>query len=620
MAGDKTATYTVKIDVESNAPREGDSLATLQSRITKLQDAVKHYTATNRLLRGSSDEVKTAKKNLTDQTNRLKDAISQNANALVKQGGVFRRTRDDANDTDSSFKQFFATIVAGVASGELLVDAFKSITEFAGRMLGKVVDLGTEFAKFTIEAAGAKRENLLLAEALTGSAEGAKNFEDHNRALANSIPTSVDEIRKLHTELFQAFQGSFVSGQGVVNALNAIGQTASAVGPKAAGIIQNIFERGKNTGRLGIASTGLRDAAGRVADELQGTGINRDDVATQLAKRLGIGIDKARLQLATGRVKIDDGIAAIRSAVEARFGEINTKRLDSLDVQITKLKDNLKNIAATFKIDTLIATLITLTDLFRGDTIEVQALKEIFKDLGHIVDNVAAAFGIKLAGGADATKTVVDKLLGSLLTVSDKIVDITGDLGIYIQLLKDIYGATLGPVINLISSLLSVGLDVAKGFTEIGVAIVDGIFNGFTGTFDKLKNAVKNMATEIKDDFKALLGIHSPSAVFEEYGRMTSSGFEKGVAGGVPRVNDTVGKLGAPAIGVGNGGTSLAGGGSTINGVTVNVHAAFPNAKDGREVAASLTSPSFRAQLTKAVEEMLLGAAVPTQTPAAGVT
>jgi hypothetical protein len=61
---------------------------------------------------------------------------------------------------------------------------------------------------------------------------------------------------------------------------------------------------------------------------------------------------------------------------------------------------------------------------------------------------------------------------------------------------------------------------------------------------------------------------------------------------------------------------SFRGGGAGMGGaLTVQVTAVFPNVKNGKEVAQTLTGPSFMAQLTKAFEDFNKTSGIPSQTP-----
>lgn len=64
---------------------------------------------------------------------------------------------------------------------------------------------------------------------------------------------------------------------------------------------------------------------------------------------------------------------------------------------------------------------------------------------------------------------------------------------------------------------------------SIGKSIVDGIWGGITGKWEELKTNLGNFATSIGDKVKEVLGIHSPSTVFEGFGNFLTQGLANGL-------------------------------------------------------------------------------------------
>lgn len=108
------------------------------------------------------------------------------------------------------------------------------------------------------------------------------------------------------------------------------------------------------------------------------------------------------------------------------------------------------------------------------------------------------------------------------------------------------------------------GIELPTKFSDAGKAIIDGIVNGLTANFGRVKDAITNIADSTVGWLKEKLGIHSPSRVFAELGGFTIQGFEDGLRGGEEGPIDAVGglakKLVSIAGGVAIGGTAIAGG------------------------------------------------------------
>lgn len=84
---------------------------------------------------------------------------------------------------------------------------------------------------------------------------------------------------------------------------------------------------------------------------------------------------------------------------------------------------------------------------------------------------------------------------------------------------------------------------------DIGGDIIQGIIDGITGGIGALKEAVRNAAQSALDAAKRLLGIASPSTVFEQQiGAQMTAGMVRGLLGGLPALQLASGALGASAV------------------------------------------------------------------------
>lgn len=92
-----------------------------------------------------------------------------------------------------------------------------------------------------------------------------------------------------------------------------------------------------------------------------------------------------------------------------------------------------------------------------------------------------------------------------------------------------------------------VEITITTGFAKAlswGKNIVQGIINGITGKIAAAKTAAGNLASGISNTIKNMLGIHSPSEVTQEFGRMVAKGFGLGIREGtsdaVQKANEMV--------------------------------------------------------------------------------
>ena len=167
---------------------------------------------------------------------------------------------------------------------------------------------------------------------------------------------------------------------------NAVAEASAAMGSQAGSVFQSIIEGAKNTGRVSINPF-----------QLQGTGVGVQDIAAQLAKRMHVGINDALIALQQGRVKVNDAAAAIRDAVEARFGEVNAKM--KLGQPLENLKNRLASLGESIHIDAFLKSLESVESLLDKSSVA-----------GDVLRTMLEAASNALGGGGDAAATLKDWL------------------------------------------------------------------------------------------------------------------------------------------------------------------------------------------------------------------
>lgn len=97
------------------------------------------------------------------------------------------------------------------------------------------------------------------------------------------------------------------------------------------------------------------------------------------------------------------------------------------------------------------------------------------------------------------------------------------------QACKDIWPALLGFFQNIPGAVKGTLSGMGSLLYDVGKALIQGMINGVFAMKDALYNAAKSVATTAKNAITGILGIHSPSTVFHEYGKMTVLGFQQGL-------------------------------------------------------------------------------------------
>ncbi|MGP9466731.1 phage tail tape measure protein [Halomonas sp. TP35] len=91
-----------------------------------------------------------------------------------------------------------------------------------------------------------------------------------------------------------------------------------------------------------------------------------------------------------------------------------------------------------------------------------------------------------------------------------------------------------------ISALDMLGIEVPEGFRSLGGFIIDGLIGGLTAKLTALRDRITSMATSVMNWFKGVLGIHSPSRVFEGFGINIVEGMINGITGMAGALRDHV--------------------------------------------------------------------------------
>lgn len=631
MAGSSAqeAQFSIRLDDQVSDPAEeaAQSVDDLRNRILQGESAVKAMSTTLRRLKGSTDDVKKAKDQLKARINAEKDAVSKSQVALLNakdSTGRLAGAKRVLSGVVSSLKERFSGLVSGQKLSESGMGALKfaavglaaALVAVAAATAGGLVALG----KFIIEGANAARNVQLAREALTGSAEQAGALGSQVDALSRKLPTAKSELNELAASLIK----SGVQGQTLVDTFNAIGQASAALGDEAGNKLKALVDRGRIAQNFSIGAD--------IGEDLRGTGLQRDDVAKALAARMKVGVDQARLALAEGRVKLGDGAAALKDAVEKKFGGINLRKMLSLETIGQKIHERLASLTSGVNLEPLLKGFSELADLFDESTVAGAGLKQLVQVFG---ENIVGGFtkGLPLAkqffkglviGALQATIMFLQlrnsliktfggnetlKGLFSLQSALKAGQILAGTLVVGLAVIGAAVGAVvagLAAVGGVVQALTDLGLQFGEtirgiDWANLGASIVDGLLGGIKSGTTKLLSGAKSLAESVKSGFTSALGIHSPSKVFEGYGKNTVEGFQRGVDASAGGASSSINDLGdAPKGGGGRGGPR-----SVTVSMPITIQVSGPNA------AAQITDPNFLSQLTKALEQVLAGAGVP---------
>ena len=410
MADSGQATFSVNI--AGNAPDfskgAASALEALQKRATAAQDAIKSMSGTLRALRGTSDEVKAAKDKLKSAIDAEKSALSAATLEMVKHGTSLNEVKAKTKATGDVVKAVGGPVAELRAKVTALTDAFGGAGGSSTLLLGSIALLATgmaaltaafvagvsAIARFVVVSADAMRSLALTRQGIAGSAADSERMGDQIDRLRQKIPLTTEEFSKLYKGIRTTFDGTRVSGQGILDIVTTLGQTSAAMGDQAAAKVQAILERGKAFGRFQVNSGAFNAFSGGAGGlgELAGTGIKFESIVASFAARTNTTLDQARRTLTFGTKGAKEyaaALAAVRDASEAAFGKINPDKMLSLETQAKKFHDDLAGLTRGIDLTPFLQGLQRIERLFSMTSTSGYGLHAILKAMGLAVNDVA---------------------------------------------------------------------------------------------------------------------------------------------------------------------------------------------------------------------------------------
>lgn len=225
-------------------------------------------------------------------------------------------------------------------------------------------------------------------------------------------------------------------------------------------------------------------------------------------------------------------INKIKNAV-IDLGEIILPVLSTFAQWISKVADKFQGLSDNTKkvivvVGGLVAAIGPLLVFIGKVTLGLSALIKFFGPLG--AGATIAAGAIKVLGAAIAFLT---SPIGLVIAAAAALV------GVFVHLYKSNEDFRDG-IINIWNGIISFFKKIPDTMKNIGKLIIQGLTAGIAGGATGLINAVVVIANAITGTFRKLLGIRSPSALFEEYGKYIDEGLAAGIKNNKGTVIDQV--------------------------------------------------------------------------------
>jgi hypothetical protein len=615
------ARYPIKIDSNAaQAGREGAAgLEELRKAAQSSQTALKDMQTSLRSLKGDSDEVKSAKKQLTDQIKAENAALTKVSLEAMKAGSSLDKLAAETKKFNEEAKKGNAKKLADEekqvadASKQAEKDwaAFTSVIAIGVGILAAAAAGVGKLGGAIIGARNELRNQSIVREAFLGDAESAEHLGNQIDALIQKVPQSRAEMNDMAKEL--ALAG--VQGKALVDTLNATAQVSSLLGGSAGKQLASFVERGRLSGRFGLSP-----------QELQGTGLKFADVAKALATSTKTSVQEASQALLQGQVTLGQGAEALRIATETKFGKLNLAKTLDLDVLKTKLSDAGAALTKDVNLEPLQAAASDLLSVADTSTVAGKGLKEITTFLGQGIVDALASSGPLLKGFLIQSEIGAFKLMTAWLDLKIALHNTFGGvldgLDAYKIGVEAARFATAGfdsaifivrTNLHFITSELKLITDAfhaiesaydsikSLDWASVGKSITDGI----VGPIKTIPDAVGGLGGNLIGGLKDSLGIHSPSTVArDEIGKQIPAGVALGIDDGRRQVDAAIGRT-AGSVATGAGATTsstsygpvnvevhyTAGKGDSISDVTMAVRAAVLEALEAAQRQRGFQAP-----------------------------
>jgi hypothetical protein len=595
---DTEAQASFKLPIEADTePSDAlaDSLEHLRTKIVGAQAGVKGMSAALRSLRGDTDQVKSAKAQLTAKIAAEKDKISAANLEILKMGTHYdklaQKQKKATDDKGALTKLREGLKVGGVETQAFTGkwDAVKAMLGDSGPMLGAAAGLGVlggalvystiKISEFALKSADFTRNLQIGAEAMSGSEANAEAMGNQIDRLSNKLSTPKEKLYAMEGQLAKTMVGTRISGQAIEDTFEAVARASDAMGDDVGNSLADIVKRGKMTGRVAINPF-----------ELVGTGLpDFGAIAGKLSKNLKIPIEEAKNSLMYG-IKADDAAKALLDASIEKYGKVNAKQFLSLDTISAKFHERLVGLVPTGWLDRGLTALDRMSLMFDKSTVTGESLRQLFQLLGT---------GISDALDNGNGEALVENLVLGAQNATIAFLK-------FKHAFRDAFNSDTMNGFKLVRDIF-VGIGVALAPTTAAfVAVAAAIDQAF-----KLAKELKgfDLGKQVVGDLTKFLGGGSSPEGTQVLPANASGGTVAATGEGVASVRK--GEIILPAgttradLGGGRGGSSITVGDLNI---TVQAHGA-----KAHEVVSAIKQ-SLRGEILKVLEDLTRSSGLPTQT------
>lgn len=273
-----------------------------------------------------------------------------------------------------------------------------------------------------------------------------------------------------------------------------------------------------------------------------------------LAVAIGVGIVAMAATIGANAVTVITAFTQILTAMLQAIIDVAPKLAETIVTVLTSLLDAVIEVTPKFAeaVATILASILDVIAETVPKIVEtvVTCLEAVLQGIVEFVPQMVVA-GLQIITGllqgiADNISGVVESGVNIIVNFLEaignelpRVVDAGFNMMInFINGLADSIN-TNTPILtaainNLMNAVINAGktfiTESARNIAGIGENLVNGIKKGISNKVESLKHSIKDLGTNMVSWFKEVLGIHSPSVVFEEeVGRYIVQGIAEGI-------------------------------------------------------------------------------------------
>lgn len=516
-----------------------DGLQWLLSLDVEQEEALGLLKTIDKLSKGLGT-TKTETEKVEHATKKAGDAHKKHGEDAEHLEGALSHLRTAALDPLlKQFKQY--------AEFEFVRQGIERLIEIPGEIIEKLKELGEEMVNV---AAKTERTNTSFS-LLFGKAEGSEVLE-YLEKIAGATEFTDERLKGAAQTLAKVG----FAGQGLTRAMAASLDIAAFSPNKEEGFGEALasLERIKRTGRVDNRVLG-------------GLGVGEKSFLKELSARTGEDLATLKKKLETGKVDAEAALETLYTLIARKTGKdlggAGVEVGKGLEAKLTHLKDLpeqfFQKLAKTDAFDKLTAAADRLLEKLNPESATGKKLFEALEaGASAVVDAIDGIdvdqVGAALVSLADDVKPVIDVFLalgravaktasGLEAIANSNFGHVIGVVGRGAgTVLKGAGGAFLDStgVGTMLNYLTAKADPVEQAGKKLGSATGKGVAVGVKESTPEAKAAVGDMATGASDAGAKALGVHSPSRVFADLGRMTAAGFVQGIDASAADVDKAV--------------------------------------------------------------------------------